>query len=170
MPSDFVRQARSLGELKRWKATEFRSFLIYTGPYVLKNVLKNDLYIHFLCLSIAIRVLDDNNSSSNAIGYASMLLNWFVSKSVDYYGPTFTTYNVYNLIHLSEGVIKFQMTLLDMSLFSFENYLQRLKRLFRGKNMPLAQIVKRLGEIDCLDIKFLRKKRKSKVVPGGKVG
>ncbi|XP_065639603.1 interleukin-1 receptor-associated kinase 4-like [Hydra vulgaris] len=36
--------------------------------------------------------------------------------------------------------------------------------------MPLAQIVKRLGEIDCLDNKFLRKKHKSKVVPGGKDG
>ena len=80
IPSDFVRQPRSLLEFKRWKATEFRLFLMHTGPYVLKNVLKQDLYIHFLCLCIAIRVLDDNNSSSDAIGYASMLLKWFVPR------------------------------------------------------------------------------------------
>ena len=107
IPSDFIRQPRSLLEFKRWKATEFCLFLMYTGPYVLKNVLKQDLYIHFLCLSIAIRVLDDNNSSSDAIGYASMLLKWFVSKASAYYGPTFTSYNVHNLIHLSDDVIKF---------------------------------------------------------------
>ena len=43
IPSDFVRQPKLLLEFKRWKATEFRLFLMYTGPYVLKNVLKQDL-------------------------------------------------------------------------------------------------------------------------------
>ena len=62
LPSEFSRQPRGLKEIKRWKATEFRQFLIYTGPVVLKGVVSTEQYEHFLCLSIAMRIiLDEDN-------------------------------------------------------------------------------------------------------------
>lgn len=42
-PKDFVRKPRSLRDVKLWKAVEFRNFLLYTGPVVLKHVLKKDI-------------------------------------------------------------------------------------------------------------------------------
>jgi len=45
-PNDFVR--RTMKDGKQWKAVEFRNFLLYTEPIVLRHVLKQDIYFHFL--------------------------------------------------------------------------------------------------------------------------
>jgi len=49
-PKEFMRKPRGIDELKFWKATEFRQFLLYTGPVVLKSLLPENMYIHFLML------------------------------------------------------------------------------------------------------------------------
>lgn len=59
IPSDFARKSRKIDELERFKATEFRLFLLYLGPVVLKNVLSRDLYDHFLLFHGAMRILLD---------------------------------------------------------------------------------------------------------------
>jgi len=41
MPCEFARKPRTLDEMCRWKATEFRTFLLYIGTFVIKSVLKN---------------------------------------------------------------------------------------------------------------------------------
>ena len=43
LPREFARQPRSLDYLSRWKATEFREFLLYNGVIVLKKVLSEDM-------------------------------------------------------------------------------------------------------------------------------
>lgn len=62
MPSDFARQPRGLENVKRWKATEFRQFLLYTGCIALKDVLSPEAYKHFMCFSLAMVVLLEENS------------------------------------------------------------------------------------------------------------
>uniref|UniRef100_A0A6P7GVQ8 Uncharacterized protein LOC114347306 n=1 Tax=Diabrotica virgifera virgifera TaxID=50390 RepID=A0A6P7GVQ8_DIAVI len=43
IPAEFSRKPRSLSEVKRWKATEFRIFLFYTGPLLLLDLKVGDL-------------------------------------------------------------------------------------------------------------------------------
>lgn len=56
-PKEFARKSRSLEELSRWKATEFRQFLLYLGPVVLLNILSEVNLRHFNALNCAIRIL-----------------------------------------------------------------------------------------------------------------
>ena len=150
LPSEFARQPRSLFEMERWKATEFRQFLLYTGPVALKKVVSESVYEHFLCLTVAISILleSDDEKRTAYLDYAQQLLDYFVDKSRDIYSELFIVYNVHNLKHLPEDVKNFKCSLNNVSAFPYENHLQTIKRLVRNAKNPIAQVTKRLREIE----------------------
>jgi hypothetical protein len=150
LPSNFARQPRSYFEFERWKATELRQFLLYTGPVVLKDIVSEKVYQHFLTLSVAMTILLDEDTAkrNRNIGYARELLAYFVTESPKVYSPTFCVYNVHNLLHIADDVEKFQMSLNGMSAFPFENHLQRIKKMVRNSKSPVVQVSKRLKELE----------------------
>jgi len=144
IPVEFNRKPRSLLEAKRWKATEFRQFVLYTGPVVLKRILNNARYINFLSLHVAITILA-SSKYSYFIDYASDLLLYFVNTFKILYGAENISHNVHNLLHLSEHV-RVYGPLDNFSAFPFENYLQSILKTIRKNEKPLAQIIKRKSE------------------------
>ncbi|XP_065659078.1 uncharacterized protein LOC136083590 [Hydra vulgaris] len=150
LPSEFARQPRSLKELSHWKATEFKQFILYTGPVVLKGVVSNEAYTHFLAFSIAIRIMcsTDPDKRAELLQYAKNLLEWFFFKSKNVYGESFITYNVHSLIHLHQDVENYGEDLLSLSAFPFENYMHVLKKFIHSANNPLVQIIKRCSELE----------------------
>ena len=160
LPSEFARQPRSLDVFKRWKATGWRQFLLYTGPVVLKSVLNPTLYEHFLSLAVAISIPSCNGLSQKMISYSRDLLKWYVNTSIKSYGPTFQTYNVHGLIHLPDDVSYFKDNLDNISAFRFENHLRTLKSMVRNSNSPLAQMVKRVSETETAGGTKYKKNRK----------
>ena len=149
LPSEFSRQPRSLHLIVRWKATEFREFILYTGPLVLKDILHEEYYSHFLTLHCAMRILLSPDDTRNEyIDFAKNLLSYFVAKAKRIYGDSFTVYNIHNLLHLAEDCQNLHSSLNEISAFKFENYLQVIKKSIRNANNPVAQIAKRKLEVE----------------------
>ncbi|XP_067207161.1 uncharacterized protein [Linepithema humile] len=135
-PNDFVRKPRGLKHALQWKATEYRQFLLYTGPIVLKNHLSQNMYVHFLTLHVAITILVNPTLITQYTDYAQSLLEHFVTTFSIIYGKEYVTYNIHNMLHICADVKKFGP--LDMfSAFRFENYMSTIKRHLRKNEKPL---------------------------------
>jgi hypothetical protein len=79
MTYDFSITPESLTEILKWKAMEYRLFLPYT-PIVLKNVISEPCYSHFICLHVCFRILLTPNIDTNLINFTEQLLKYFVNK------------------------------------------------------------------------------------------
>lgn len=120
VPVEFARKPRSLYEVLRWKATEFREFMLYSGCVVLKEILSDDLYNHFMLLFISMRILVSRQLSLQLCEYAHELLVKFVNDAEVLYGNDILVYNVHCLLHVANDV-KNLGCLDDFSAFVFEN-------------------------------------------------
>jgi len=60
-PSNFARRPRSLDMFSKYKATEFRQFLLYTGPVVMFGLLYNDASRHRFLVNLYFNLLTSND-------------------------------------------------------------------------------------------------------------
>ena len=151
LPREFSRKGRPLSEVERWKATEFRQFLLYTGPVVLKSNLSTAMYKHFILLFMGILCLSSDFLFESYIEYAGEILRLFVQQFGQFYGEDMIVYNVHVLVHLSQDARSFGV-LDNYSSFPFESFLGRLKKMVRKPNLPLQQVIRRLSEGQCINV------------------
>ena len=106
VPYEFARKPRPLKEVNRWKATEFRQFLLYTEPVVLTDEIPKTIYQNFLLLSCGILILLDKNMCKIKNKLAKDLLRNFVQHFYELYESNMVVYNVHNLIHLVDDSLR----------------------------------------------------------------
>ena len=155
IPSLFQRRCRSFDELEKWKATEYRLFLLYLGPVVLKDAIPTAEYNLFMLLSVAMNILSSQSlcRQTKMILFAKDLLCQFVADTINVFGHSFVTYNTHSLIHLADDVLKFGQALNEFTSFPFENFLGHMIRDVRGSKYPVQQIVRRQREKQGLPLK-----------------
>lgn len=158
--SDFSRKSRSLKEIHRWKATEYRLFIMYTYPVLFFNAINQVQFDLILSLHCAVFILSDADLILKYSDFAETCLNDFVIKSATVFDKDFVVFNVHNLNHLVDDV-KLYGTINDFSCFPFENYLNTLKRKVHSYNKPLEQIHRRIHECDNNNSNKSTKKVKS---------
>lgn len=146
-PKEFARKPINITKHRIFKATEHHQILLYTGPVVFCRLLNETMYLHFLLLHSAIRILVDVVSSSNvtSINKAEIMLRIFVQRASEHYGIEFLSYNIHALLHLVNDVNNFG-PLDSFSAFPYENNMTYFRRIIRKPNQHLQQIVNRRYE------------------------
>ncbi|XP_031338854.1 uncharacterized protein LOC116172972 [Photinus pyralis] len=162
IPLEFNRKGRSLQDLQRWKATEFRTFLLYVSPIVLRDKLDVAMYEHFMLFHVGITILVSSSHINNiGANRAGIYLNEFANHSPNIYGWEFLIYNVHMLCHLHEDCSKYG-PLDEFSAFPYENFLGKLKYFVKSPKKPLQQLCRRIQELQFLSNSF---KNNDQVVP-----
>lgn len=152
IPSEFNRLPRSLDELEFFKATEFRTFLLYTSLIVLKGRLAKPIFQHFMLFHCAIKILISNDLYITHNSIAKSLLISFVSQYLTLYGYEYVTYNVHGLIHLADFALQ-HGPLDKFSAFKYENCLQIIKKTVKNARYPLQDVYNRVVEFQNVQIK-----------------
>nr|XP_050034043.1 uncharacterized protein LOC126530800 [Dermacentor andersoni] len=145
-PTYFQRKPRSTEKLDRWKATEFRTFLLYVGLVVLKPLLPPTHYKHFLMIHVAIRILASPQYYCEYNDFAKDVLRYFDQEFSELYEKKQLVYNVHSLIHLADQC-RDHGPLDQLSAFPFDSYLGRMNKLLRSSNKPLSQQSRRICEL-----------------------
>uniref|UniRef100_A0A182RGM3 Uncharacterized protein n=1 Tax=Anopheles funestus TaxID=62324 RepID=A0A182RGM3_ANOFN len=127
LPSEIHRILRSLQYIKFWKGTEFRTFLHYASVVVLKEILPEAAYKHFLLLFCATTFLS-STVYENEWELAKEMLELFVKDFGTIYGPSSVSSNVHNLQHVHDEVARFG-PLEDISTYGFWGDEETVKRM-----------------------------------------
>lgn len=146
-PMEFQRKIRSLDDFGYFKASELRTFLLYSGPVALKDILPPENYHHFLLLHISVRMLCDKHMHKTHLQISKKMLQSFIVNMADLYGDEHIVYNVHSLIHITDEVEKFGC-LDEFSSFPFESYMFQIKRLLHKNCQPLTEIANRIMEMN----------------------
>ena len=126
MPMEFSRKPRSLKDLDRLKATEFRAFLLCIGLVCLLGVIDDKYVQKFSPVSYKYFLLSLPNTFEN-VEMARTTLKSFVQHFEQLYGSRHLVYNVHNLLHIPDDVANYG-SLDQFSALPFENYLGLLKK------------------------------------------
>ena len=127
-PCEINRTPRTLQDLLRFKASEFRNFLLHYSLPILKNLLPNDHYKHWSLLVYAIVKFNGSEITEAEHRSATNALRTFVFQVQDLYGEEFMKYNVHLLLHLPESVTYFG-ALWASSAFPYEDYNHMLRNM-----------------------------------------
>ncbi|KAJ8669998.1 hypothetical protein QAD02_001257 [Eretmocerus hayati] len=145
IPHEFKRKMRSTNHYPDFKATDHRFFVLYCGPIVLKKILSDQCYDHFLLFHAASRMI----SSKKALDYSRLAkeyLSNFVEESKILYGLKFVSLNVHSLHHVVDDIIHSESNANDLSAFPFETDLCKAKYMLKSPKHTLAQYCRRIHE------------------------
>lgn len=139
-PEEIARLPGILEHLAKYKATEHRAWLIYIGTGLLIGLISNEIYLHWVKLHHAMRILLSPYNEDNPYDLAHELLRQFVEHWPVIFPMNPVSMNVHLLLHLAEAVKFHKCNLDDLSAFKFESYLKKIKNAYHGGRYKLQQV------------------------------
>ncbi|XP_032690727.1 uncharacterized protein LOC116853675 isoform X2 [Odontomachus brunneus] len=120
LPSSITRSPRSINERRLWKASEWRSWLIWYCLICLKGVLPKKYLSHLALLVTAIHICLQTSISYNMVNKVNELLLRYVIQMQSFFGEHAMRYNVHLLLHIPSSIMNWG-PLWTHNTFSFEN-------------------------------------------------
>jgi len=156
LPNAFARKARSFNDIARYKYTELRQILLYTGKIVFMNVMASKAHFENFCtLNVACALLVDDELYKNNIERSESLMKSWADGCLKLYGSAFMVYNIHSMLHLP-GVARTHGPLDKVSAWPFENYLGQVKKSVRSGARPIVSLARRWHEEnECYKNKIL---------------
>lgn len=106
LPREFQRRFyKGFKELTHFKATEYRTLLLFVGPYLFQKYMRPEVYNHFMLLSFGIYCLVSEKYHKLYHSHAKACLMNFILQFPDIYDTRGLSYNVHVLQHLSDYVL-----------------------------------------------------------------
>lgn len=134
-PTSITRLPRDLKDMKMWRATEWRTYLLVYGLVCMSEVMEHQNLEHFAMLSSAFYLLLQKSISEEDLQLAQRYLLQYVYYNQKYHGKTAMTYNVHLLLHVVSAVRSFG-PLFCQNMFVFE-----------GENRHLGQMLTSPGRV-----------------------
>lgn len=137
--SSIVRKPRSLKDLSSFKASEYRTMLLYYLPICLPGILPKKYVDHFRLLSAAVYILLQKSPTYDEVAKAEAKLHLFVQQHQELFGKQNMVMVIHLLKHLAESVRQLG-PLWCHSAFPFERNAGCLLKLANGTTDVMHQI------------------------------
>lgn len=137
--SAIARKPRSITQRSYFKASEYRSLLLYYYPVVLPGYVPNVYVKHIRALSAAVYILLKENITLEEIDYAEKLLESFVKDHQQLFGKSNMVMVIHLLKHMAECVRQLGPAWAH-SAFPFERNNGRLLKMVNGTSDVIHQI------------------------------
>lgn len=145
-PLEFQRRLRAFTEeLGHMKGTEFRQYLLFVFPLLLKGIVSEEIIGHFLKLQIA-SIIFTHKRFSKFYEQAEKLMKMFIDEYGTVYDPSYVSYVVHSLCHMRKYV-ELYGPWDNFSTFEYESQNSSVKKLLEGHARPLAEVTNRIMEI-----------------------
>lgn len=148
-PQAMTRKPRPISDKVKWKAKEYRAFLLYYSIPCLEDLLPTP---HFAVLKLIVNsmhILLSDNITIRALNQAREMLTTFTSGFQRLYGLRNVTFNLHLLTHLCDQVYHLG-PLWSYSNFVFESCNGRLVRLIRGTRSVVSEVSKKFTTLQTV--------------------
>ncbi|XP_064459796.1 uncharacterized protein LOC135370047 [Ornithodoros turicata] len=139
---EMSRLPRPLSEMKFWKASEWRDWVLYFSPVVLKEYLPKTYYKNWTKFVQIMHFCLQSHVPVDKIGYVKKAMEEFLEEYEQLYGIHNMTYNAHILLHMVDHVKEWG-PLWGFSAYPFESINGKLVRFVNGTRYAHSQIVEK---------------------------
>ncbi|KAJ8671698.1 hypothetical protein QAD02_002957 [Eretmocerus hayati] len=107
IPSEFQRSTRTVEDVSKYPANEFREILLYTDSFVIEGILDEDEYNNFLLFHIGSRILCSSELYKQYTPCAKKYLRRFAMLSGEVYGLQSASLANHSLAPVADDVLKY---------------------------------------------------------------